>query len=158
MRVIFLDFDGVLNSDSFFRANDGRYVPGALDPGAVARLTALVARTGAKVVIASTWRLDYTLERIREILAKHGFVGEVIGVTPSIQRVDEDEGCIVRHGPRGLEIQAWIDAQPEPVEAFVILDDQRDMEHLLPRLVCTDFATGLLDAHVEDAFARLSGG
>ena len=78
MRVIFLDFDGVLNSDSFFRANDGRYVPGALDPGAVARLTALVARTGAKVVIASTWRLDYTLERIREILAKHGFVGEVI--------------------------------------------------------------------------------
>jgi hypothetical protein len=153
-RVVFLDFDGVLNSDAFFARRQNRYRPEELDEDAVARLATLVARTGAVVVVSSTWRLGYSLEDLRRILAKHGFAEEVAGVTPVIEHEEER---FVRQTPRGLEIQAWLDAQPEPPEAFVILDDQADMEHLADRLVQTDLATGLEDAHVEAAVVLLLG-
>ena len=59
-------------------------------------------------------------------------------------------------GNRGGEIAEWLAEHPE-VEHFVILDDGDDMDHLLPWLVQTDHATGLLDAHVERAVAMLRG-
>jgi len=155
MKIIFLDFDGVLNSDAFFKANDNRYLPETLDLAAVARVNTIVARTGAKVVVSSTWRLGYSLDQLKDILGRHHLSGEVIGVTPVIQDVDEDRVIVVRKAPRGLEIQRWLDTQPEPPEAFVILDDEADMEHLGGRLVRTQFATGLGDEQVEAAVALL---
>jgi hypothetical protein len=155
MKIIFLDFDGVLNSEAFCRANGNRFLPETLDVAAVARVNTLIARTGAKVVVSSTWRLGYSLDQLRGILARHGFSGEVLGVTPVIQDLDEDGIFVTRKAPRGLEIQRWIDDQPEPPEAFVILDDDADMEHLAGRLVRTLFDTGLGDEHVEAAVELL---
>jgi hypothetical protein len=43
-----------------------------------------------------------------------------------------------------------------PVESFVILDDDADMEHLLPRLVQTSMDDGLQDRHVEKAVEILN--
>ena len=62
-----------------------------------------------------------------------------------------------RETQRGTEIQAWLDAwRGEPVESFVILDDEGDMAHLLPRLVQTGWSTGLLHEHVQVARRLLS--
>ena len=155
MKVIFLDFDGVLNSEAFFKANGNRYLPETLDVAAVARVNAIIARTGARVVVSSTWRLGYSLVQLKDILGRHGLSGEVVGVTPVIQDVDEDGIGVVRNAPRGHEIQRWIDEQPEPPEAFVILDDEADMEHLGNRHVRTLFDTGLGDDEVEAAVALL---
>lgn len=157
MKVIFLDFDGVLNSEVFFKASGNRYLPETLDRAAVTRLNAMIARTGAKVVVSSTWRLGYSLEQLRDILGRHGFAGEVIGVTPEIRGVDEDGISVTRPSARGLEIQRWIDDQPAPPETLVILDDEADMEHLGNRLIRTQFDTGLRDDHVETAVALLGG-
>ena len=64
--VIFLDFDGVLRSrDSL----DGD----SFDPAAIARLTAIVRRTGALVVISSSRRIGRTVEDLRRVLASAGF-------------------------------------------------------------------------------------
>jgi HAD domain in Swiss Army Knife RNA repair proteins len=152
MKILFLDFDGVLNSGAFIDVRG--YAPGTLDQAAVARLNDVLARTGARVVVSSTWRLGYSIEQLRDILGRHGFEGEVIGVTP---RLGPESGFSFQRTPRGREVQAWLDAQAEPPEAIAIVDDDEDMAHLDGRLVRTDFETGLLDEHVERLVALLGG-
>jgi hypothetical protein len=141
MKIVFLDFDGVLNNFALMR-DDGRPLD-RLDPAAVARLEAIVARSGAKVVISSSWRVHRPLDDLREMLADLGFSGEVIDRTPEIPVSRYVDPFITR----GREIQAWIDAQAEPLESYVILDDAY-LEEAAQFLVKTETETGLLDEHV----------
>src|SRR5690348_10404441 len=55
MKVIFLDIDGVLNSAS---TPNPRKFPYIVDDRLLARFKELVRRTGATVVLSSTWRVD----------------------------------------------------------------------------------------------------
>lgn len=144
-RVVFLDIDGVLNSHAYFITQQLGTLMDVLDPAAVLRLDALARRSGARVVISSSWRVKRPLDRLSAMLREHGFQGEVIGATPVLSL------------PRSLEIQAWLDAAPEPPDAFVILDDG-EMDHLADRLVQTTFEEGLTDEHVEEALWRLGVG
>lgn len=139
MKVLFLDVDGVLNSQRW----PSSFMPErAIDPQAMQLLNDLVGRTGAEVVVSSTWRL---LEPdMAGRLARNGFVGQVIGQTPEI-----------RGAPRGREIVTWLSQHPD-VERFAILDVNADMESLHYRLVQTSFETGLEQAHVELAVSLLS--
>lgn len=163
MRVLFLDFDGVINnpgcysgmSPSTERVN--LYIPTA--PECMARLNRLVAETGAKVVISSSWRLFACWEHLAVALARHGFVGEVVGETPDLvnnpvwlNRWRTREGAPFHYErmERGWEIREYIAAHPE-IEAFAILDDCSDMAELKPWLVHTDGAWGLDDPDVERA-------
>lgn len=140
-RLVFLDFDGVLNHYSavIIALAEGRSL--AIDRACVARLNRLVAAAEAEVVISSTWRLHHSLAELRDILEKHGFRGRVVDVTP----VYEGE-------PRGHEIEAWLE-QYAPRARFVILDDNADMASLSPRLIQTSLDKGLQDDHVAAALA-----
>lgn len=157
---VFLDFDGVLNHAAWFSERRGRRQPGdwrwdnlSFDRVCVERLNRLLAQTGARVVVSSSWRCGsivggrerlQTPQWLESLLRRHGFNGLVLDVTP-IQ------------GSRGGEIRTWLDARAEPGAAFVILDDDSDAE-LDGRLVQTDFATGgLLDVHVDRAITMLQG-
>lgn len=153
MRILFLDIDGVLNSDAWFRSKRNRTETNELDVAAVKRLDLIVERTGAKVVISSTWRTGLTREELTAILQKYGFRGEVIDMTPVLRagEVRDRAGSPTR----GDEIQAWLDAQPAPPRAFVILDDQTDLGALSVRQVFTTYDHGLLDEHVEQAIVFL---
>jgi hypothetical protein len=55
MKVIFLDIDGVLNCD---HTTNPRKFPYVVDKKLLARFKKLLSRTGAKVVLSSSWRLD----------------------------------------------------------------------------------------------------
>lgn len=149
MKVIFLDFDGVLNSVEYWRrgshrdANDTSLM---LDPAAVGLVNQIVRRTGAKVVISSSWRILPSM-RANEALNRCGFIGDIIGETPNLR-----DGVLVR----GHEIQAWLDAHPE-VKAFVILDDDSDMAHLAGNLVKTVHAVGITQANADAAVLTLGG-
>lgn len=163
MRLIFLDIDGVLNSLASFGVTSKRGYRKAkgtakarakenysvliddIDKEAVSRLNRIIERTGAKVIISSSRRKDYSYQEIEKHLQAAGFTGEVIGSTPVF--IGED----VR---RGDEI-GYVASKLKP-ERFVILDDGNDMRHLKDRLVLTDTATGLLDEHVERAVALLT--
>jgi DNA-binding CsgD family transcriptional regulator len=151
MKVVFLDFDGVLNSVEFMQRDPGPF--DRLDPVAVARLDTLVRRSGARVVVSSTWRLQHSVQDLHRRLAELGFTGEVAGVTPELRAavVRNADPCEVRC----MEIQAWLAASAEPVRRFVVLDDTA-LDDLAPYLVRTDFLTGLGDEHVEQALALLS--
>jgi hypothetical protein len=153
--IIALDIDGVLNSARYFSEEygevDGRgvaaYASAQIDPAAVAILNRILAETGADVVVSSTWRLMHRLPDLRGILRRRGFAGRIIGRTPYLNGQ-----------PRGLEIQAWLDAQREQPPAFAIVDDDEDMAHLSHRLVRTTFAEGLTEADVSRLIAMLRGG
>ena len=155
-RVIFLDIDGVLNSGRWYYERGG-YVPrdadmsAELDPSAIQCLNRIIDQTGAKVCISSSWRIleDECEANIAEMLAKRGFVGEVIGRTPIYR------GKCPEMTRRGLEIQAWIEAS-SPFDSICILDDSSDMAHLMPWLVQTTWAHGLTDEHVPCAVRMLT--
>ena len=62
------------------------------------------------------------------------------------------------HVRRGLEIQKWLDDNPQGENVvFVILDDDSDMEHLMDRLVQTDHEFGLTQEDAGKAILMLKG-
>lgn len=146
--LLLLDVDGVLNSHAWFRVREeGCYDTRPIrdiDPEAVQRLDRLVRRTGAAVVVSSCWRHHYWPD-LRDILAKRGFTGRLIGRTPDLQ---------LNRG-RGLEIDHWLKANLWPAERFCILDDHSDMEPHMSRLVKTSFSCGLTDEDCERAVEML---
>jgi hypothetical protein len=134
VKIIFLDFDGVMNTPGFIHNSAAGYLEDPIDTPHVDALNAVVDATGARVVISSSWRLFWNPARCTAALRRKGFRGVVIGMTPRVA----DRG-----DSRGHEIQQWIDESREKVESFVILDDDSDMEHLIERLVQTDGSKGL---------------
>lgn len=144
-RIVFLDIDGVLNSRAFYD-RVGLIPHPWLDPDAIARLDRLCREADAAVVLTSAWRGD---DRTPGWLSERGLTAPIIGCT----------GWAGPTGNRGGEIAEYLAARPHlNVERFVILDDGDDMDDLLPYLIQTDHATGLLDHHVDRAIAVLRGG
>jgi len=157
MRVLFLDFDGVLNSTSYFRRvarETGRQTgAGHIDPLAVERLNRIVKATSCRIVVTSTWRLVHTLEDLQRML--HGLSAEqLLGVTPD------------RIGPRCREIEKWLDGVSRwnseqrqwrpPVDQFVILDDDSTAGiGFASHFVQTSPETGLTDDDVDKAIKIL---
>lgn len=166
-RIIFLDIDGVLNSQNFIKADPENWSHGwsddkeawrHMDPAAVALLEKVIQASGAKIVVSSTWRKTHSVEQLQGYLHHHGCTGEVIGLTPVLWRDDESG----RRLYRGDEIKDWLDGIYETtpngyddVESFVILDDGSDMEPLSDWLVQTDYKTGLTQEHVDAAIKML---
>jgi hypothetical protein len=150
MKVIFLDFDGVLNSSNWAHSFPDRCPSGddMIDPIAVGRLNKIVEATGAHVVVSSVWRKcrRYPRTELQEILNRFGFKGTVLGITPSS-----------KSGIRGGEIQEWIDTyNRHELTSFVIIDDSSDMAHLMHKLVRTEYLAGLQDHHVTAAIEMLN--
>lgn len=115
MKVIFLDIDGVLNSDRYLRGREEAGV--VIDPSRMALLQRLVRATDAAVVLSSSWRehwdadparCDASGAKIHEIFSAYGVT--VADKTPSLA------------AGRVEEIRAWLAAHPA-VERFAVLDD-----------------------------------
>lgn len=150
MKIIFLDFDGVLNCQQYLldiynktgKAVGTTMLESVIDSKAVEILNEIIRQTGAKVCVSSTWRKDHTIQRLQEILNKNGFIGEVVGKTGS---------CATGH--RGTEIKEWLDDEGSCKEyktnSFVIIDDDSDMSPYKNKLVKTDNQTGLLQEHIK---------
>ena len=150
MKVLFLDFDGVINSAKHFKslpperaASEVEYDDRSFDKVAIGRLNRIVKDTGCEVVVSSSWRLMYPLGKLCGILRRHGFCGRLLDATEDMP-----------HGCRGDEIQRWLDEHPG-VERFAIVDDNSDMGHLVGQLVQTQWEHGLQDEHVAALIAAL---
>ena len=142
--LIFLDFDGVLNSQKFFEKNPSAYDDYlanklVLDPDAVSYLNEAIRRSGARVVISSAWRKRYGIGELKSRLRRAGLIREamIIGRTPSI-----GDGI-----PRGHEICSWMVEHGQGAP-YVVLDDRDDMEPCLDSHVMTDPRLGLGNEHI----------
>lgn len=122
MKVIFLDIDGVLNR--LGTPVNGKFWLRTC-PDLVQNLNRITDATGAFLVLSSSARrIMKTNMDVVEALASVGITGRVKGKTPSF------------NGTRGSEIKAWL-AENKRVTKFCILDDEDDMDDLLPFLFQT---------------------
>lgn len=129
MRILFLDIDGVLNSDLWYKSEKSKEFDGVLshfDPKLVVILNNLVQKTEAKIVISSTWRNKYSNEELTKILENAGLKLDIVGFTPDLRR---NEDYILR----GNEILKWcmdnedlLGCKWKDYHDFAILDDNTD--------------------------------
>ena len=159
MKLIFLDFDGVINSNKYFASKifikeyntcGGDYHPIKLDKKKIKLINKLVHESGASVVVSSAWRLQYCVCELNDLLKQRGAEFAVIDTTPIF-----DNGSILRTVPRGEEIQLYIDTICIEPESFVIIDDYADMLHLSKYLVQTDSEVGITEEDVKNALQIL---
>src|SRR5437588_2852964 len=102
-KLVFLDFDGVLNCDVSVCELGTRY---KFWPDSVKALNEVLAHTGARIVISSTWREHWTLSENAASLEQAGLLpGRVVGKTH------------VSGTERGLEIDSWLKSVPYTVES-----------------------------------------
>jgi hypothetical protein len=128
MNIIFLDIDGVLNCEEFYKArlkmeHQNAYPLNQICQERVGWLNELCASIGAKVVISSTWRSD-GLEVMQNLFNQLGGTFEVIDITPHLGR----------YTVRGNEILAWIEnnyallgKHRHEFHTYAIIDDDSDM-------------------------------
>lgn len=124
-------------------------------------LKQLIDRTGAKIVLSSTWRYGWRYMQDTHIPENDAFRQREIGHFLALQeKLREFELEFLDRTPvinesmnhRGEEIDQWLrEWEGESVESFVILDDLNG-KYLRPhagRLVRTSITKGLLQKHVE---------
>lgn len=156
-KIVFLDFDGVLNYIDFKPDYEieGINKEDILCPKCIENLNYIIENTDADIVISSSWRLFFEIERLREILELCGFKfsSKVVDYTP--QGAQKKLSELVY---RGNEIEEWIqDNCINPRLNIVILDDNSDMEHLTKDLLQTDFyGEGLTKSIAKTAVERLN--
>lgn len=147
MKVIFLDIDGVLNTggpNSLYGYNHELNHKNWAKP-LVKRLDWLCQKTGAVVVISSTWRMlnnDVNWWNEQFILAGCLHV-----------RVTDCTECS-RSGFRGKEVRSWLYAQYEV--KYVCIDDDSDFYPDQPRVKTKAFC-GLTQGNTWEAYAILMG-
>lgn len=116
-KIIFLDFDGVMDT-SFMKisltkerqALSDEY--GLLfDEKCVENLKKIIDATNADIVVTSSWKLDMSLEKLQEMWKHRKLPGKVVGVTPNLI------------GSRSEEISAWLEAHGGTDLRYVIIDD-----------------------------------
>ena len=151
MKVLFLDFDGVLNSEKYIRRFGLTGL--VLDPGNMALLKQIIDATDAKIVLSTTWREHWSQDpgecndtgrEINAIFAEYGL--QIFDKTPEI------------YPKREVEIKSWLDDHPD-ADGFVVLDDRfLGADFLTGHFVKTSgYARGLDEADVQKAIAILNG-
>jgi hypothetical protein len=153
MKIIFLDVDGVLNTTSTKEMFE-EYT--FVEDEKVQLLKQLVTRTGAKIVLSSSWRYGWWAEKI--INPTSSDLSSIRLFEALKKKLSEYGLELLDHtdetSTRGQEIAWWLESwDGEPIESFVILDDMH-LSWLLPHtshVVSTSISEGLTQSHVDRA-------
>ena len=154
MKVIFLDVDGVLNC-IYSKSRQGNYI--GIDDIRVKRLKEIVDKTGAKIVLTSTWKFDWEVTD-KESMSEGGWYLDRKMKRQNLTILDKthDQGW-----NRGYGIKQYLDSHI--VDSWVVLDDEiftdYENEGILPHLVKTEFYDengGIQDDHVKKAIMLLN--
>jgi len=161
VKVLFLDIDGVLNSQHWYinrgPIDDPQFLSRDIrefDPTAVARLERVIRLTDTNIVLSSSWRILYTLDEMAVFLGQ---------VSP---RFDEEQwrelfiGATPRtnNGFRGDEIAMWLQKTACNVQQWAIVDDDSDFhDYQKPNFVHTSWDLGLLDKEADQLITLLNG-
>ncbi|MES2060199.1 MAG: HAD domain-containing protein [Patescibacteria group bacterium] len=105
MKIIFLDIDGVLNSNQS-KGLDPRF---PIDPHLASHIERIKENTGAEIVLSSSWR-----HSDEGISAVEKYIGKIHDITPTVD-----------NGFRGDEINAYLDNHPN-ITQHAIIDDSSD--------------------------------
>ena len=157
MKVIFLDIDGVLNTDRAIRQrknqnNDQIH----FDEEAMKNLNEIIKTTKSKIVISSTWRIHQNTENplwiaIIENFKRYKIDSEIISTTEKYENGSPQN-------PRWKEIKNWLESNKEKdITSFLILDDEWNMEDLNNNFVRCSPSIGIDRKNKEDGIKILKG-
>ena len=150
MKVIFLDFDGVITIPPkwHIQANKIKYIKKIVDA------------TGAKIVVSSSWRRENVKETINDMIGKtkrcprnkmlYWLIDNIYDVTSWFS--DKKYNGTGRGG----EIQTWLNNHLD-VDNYVIIDDDGDMlDSQLFHFVQTNFEDGITELETNWAIKILN--
>lgn len=151
-KVIFLDFDGVLNTEYYqgllqFQGKQWQDEHGAFfDPKAVRQLKRIIDATGADIVVVSSWKY-LGLEAMRELWRIRNLPRRIIDITPSL----------TGNSSKGEEIAAWLSEYATPDTHYVIIDDEYVvLDSQIPYFIWTNPYEGLIEEQANRAILILN--
>ena len=142
MRIVFLDFDGVITTSGTYKRATKVMVPQAwgeakavwpnpielITPDLVANVSTLCLRAEAGIILSTSWRNEFTQPKLDEFLRATGLDASIpiLGVTPNT-------------GHRGKEIAASVEAHGLTKNDICILEDEEDVSPFRGRQIKTSF-------------------
>ena len=153
-KVIFLDVDGVLNSELNEKINNnlGRWSSRdiIMYEESMMSLYEIISATGAEIVLSSTWRYPdedgsyISKENLIKQLSEYGM--NLSDETPQLAVYD-----------RALEILTYLENHPE-VTHYIVIDDDIELlknDIIKPHLVYTYYQIGLTEQDIFKAITIL---
>lgn len=144
MKVIFLDFDGVITIPPkwYINANKIKWIKKIVD------------KTDAKIVVSSSWRRENVKETINDMIGKtkrcprnkmlYWLIDNLYDVTHTYK------------GLRGQEIKDWLNERND-IENYVIIDDDGDfLDEQLYHFVQTNYEDGITETEAIRAIKVLN--
>lgn len=150
MKVIFLDFDGVLNHDGPDPGNRMERAHGLTNPSLalfeekVALVERACQQTGASIVLSTAWRHHFSRSVIEGWLAEKGLTAPIVGLTPSKMS-----------SWRIHEIRWYLEDNPD-ISRYVVLDDMDLRDGRFNLFIWCDPMEGLTEEQAEEAIAYLN--
>jgi hypothetical protein len=154
MKIIFLDFDGVMDTSYYDHILSKEGKPGndeygaVFDPYCIRNLKRIIEETEADIVVSSSWKYMMSYQDFLNMWKDRGLPGFITDVTPN--PVDRRK--------RGDEIDAWIEECKTECQ-YVIIDDleaNNFNEHQIPRLLIVNPFFGLDEETAERAIQILN--
>lgn len=152
MKVIFLDFDGVITIPPKWSFNDNN----------IKWIKKIVDETGAKLVVSSSYRSG-TPPNVQDTIKKtfirakspnkmiQWLIDNIYDVTS--YHIDDK---YLEFNNRGAEIQTWLDNHND-IESYVIIDDDSDMlDSQLYHFVQTNYEYGVGEHEAQNAIKILN--
>ncbi len=157
-NVVFLDIDGVLNSNFWLENNERELSNGTLiDREKVKLLGTLIKATNSKIILHSGWRfwfdddlkpLRMEAERFVEILEGEGL--KLDGLTPDLT-TEEIRKTKKFSLVKAKEILLWL-SENSDVQNWVVLDDlDLHNEEVEKKQIKTDPTIGLSEEDIKEA-------
>lgn len=165
-KYLFLDFDGVLNTEFYqdlllslgkqWQDEHGAF----FDPEAVKQLRRIIDVTQASIVIESSWKY-LGLKAIQEMWHARHLPGRVIDITPSyasdswLQAAGLNETDLTHC--KGIEIACWLFDHVSQETRYVIIDDEYViLDSQIPHFVMTNPFDGITEEVANRAIAILN--
>ena len=151
MKLIFLDFDGVITT-KFSNWN--------IDSEKCKLIKELCDKTGAKIVISSSWRqysLQFTIETYK--LENWILTPYLVGITKDIEILYPSlaHANISCMPIRGLEINMYLEESKDRIDNYCIIDDGLDFLYIQKdHIVRTQTYLGVQENDIEKAIKILN--
>ena len=150
-KILFLDFDGVLNTEHYqsllqYQGKPWQDEYGAFfDPKAVKQLKRIIDATDADIVVESSWKY-LGLDAMKELWEVRNLPGTIIDITPSLLGKN-----------KGVEIASWLSKYAKQDIRYVIIDDEYViLDSQLTHFILTNPYEGITEEQANRAISMLN--
>lgn len=167
MNYIFLDIDGVLNSEKYIlkmhkkHGEDKKAIPEEiynlrfLNEKAFKLLGKVVKQTNANIILSSSWRSAF----INNYPSRDNLLAQQFYATLHKYGMTISGITTLKHKDRGLQILEYVNQYLLETDCWIVIDDE--CSDIIPyiqnnKFIKTDFKTGFMKKHMRQAIKLLN--